>query len=143
MNDIKSGSDHVLFRLQQIKYDALRATSGQFRIILLASKSFDLRNCSNDLVDPVNSEEEITRRIRLKCARGLRRALRRYLYLVFLQWLYFSRFVSKGRVSSIIVVLFLSWMAISGLGQYLLAFGSCGLPLLNNRLGQSYPSMSA
>ena len=143
MNDIKSGSGHVLFCLQQIKYDALRATSGQFRIILLASKPFDLRNCSNDLVDPVNSEEEITRRIRLKCARGLRRALWRYLYLVFLQWLYFSRFVSKGRVSSVIVVLFLSWMAISGLDQYLLAFGSCSLPLLKNRLGQSYPSMSA
>ena len=142
MEDVKSGSDQVLFCLQQIKYDALRATSWHFRIIFLAFKSFDLTNCSNNFVDPVHPEEEISRRIRLKCARGLRRELWRSLYLVFLQWRDFSRFVSKGHVSSIIVVLFFSWMTISGLARYLSASGSCGLLLVNKRLGQWYPSMS-
>ena len=73
-----------LFRLRYIKYDALRATSWHFLIILLASKSFDLRNCSNEFVDPVNLKEEILRRIKLKCVHRLWRALPRFFYLAFL-----------------------------------------------------------
>lgn len=74
---------------------------------------------------------------------GQTRALRRFLYLVFFQSRDFSRFVLKRHVSSIIVVLFFSWITVSDLNRYLSASGSCCLLLLNNRLGQSYPSISA
>lgn len=73
MNDIKSRSDHVLFRLQQIKYDAFRAIPNTFELFL-SFKTFELRNCLNDFADPVNPEEKISRKIKLECAPGLRRA---------------------------------------------------------------------
>ena len=119
-------------------FDNIRIATFWHLLIILSSSSF---SCFKSLLNVfiiflAKPWVEILRRIKLNCARGVMSALRRLLYLLAFNTCDLLKLVSNGQVSSMMVILRFSKIAISGRWRYISALGSFGRLLLNNALVQ-------
>ena len=95
------------------------------------------------IIFPAKPRVEISRRIKLNCAREVISALRRLLYLLALNSCDLLKLVSNEQVSSMMVIQCFSKIALSGRWQQISALGLFGRLILNNPLLLSKPFISA
>ena len=103
--DISSGSVHCFLLQQYMQCNVQIATSWHLLIILSTSSLSSFKNLLNVLiVFPAKPRVEISRRIKLNCARGVMSGLHRLLYLLALNSGDLLKLVSNGQVSSMMVI---------------------------------------